>query len=37
MIVSYETLRNLTEVIGRAQVGLMMLDEGHRMKNSGEV
>ncbi|TIB81083.1 DNA supercoiling [Wallemia mellicola] len=34
MIVSYETLRNLTEVIGRAQVGLMMLDEGHRMKNS---
>ncbi|TIB64422.1 hypothetical protein E3P78_01186 [Wallemia ichthyophaga] len=34
MIVSYETLRTLQSVIGKAQVGLMMLDEGHRLKNS---
>ncbi|PWN37821.1 uncharacterized protein FA14DRAFT_118818 [Meira miltonrushii] len=34
MIVSYETLRNLVEVLGEAEVGLLLCDEGHRLKNS---
>lgn len=34
MIVSYETLRNLTTVLGEAEVGLLLCDEGHRLKNA---
>ena len=37
MIVSYETLRGtLVEELGRAPVGLLLCDEGHRLKNAGE-
>lgn len=35
MIVSYETLRNLVEVLKGTQVGLLLCDEGHRLKNTG--
>ena len=34
MIVSYETLRNIVDVLGEAEVGLLLCDEGHRLKNS---
>lgn len=34
MIVSYETLRGLTDHIGETEVGLLLCDEGHRLKNS---
>lgn len=34
MIVSYETLRNLVDVLGEAEVGLLLCDEGHRLKNA---
>lgn len=34
MIVSYESLRNLTESLGETEVGLLLCDEGHRLKNS---
>lgn len=34
MIVSYETLRNLQELLGNTEIGLMLCDEGHRLKNS---
>lgn len=30
---SYETLRNLTTELGEAEVGLLLCDEGHRLKN----
>lgn len=33
LIVSYETLRNLTTEMGQAEVGLLLCDEGHRLKN----
>ena len=36
MIVSYETLRNLTTYIANCEIGLLLCDEGHRLKNSGE-
>lgn len=37
MIVSYETLRGtLVEELGNAPVGLLLCDEGHRLKNAGE-
>lgn len=35
MIVSYETLRNLTEGLADTEVGLLLCDEGHRLKNAG--
>lgn len=35
MIVSYETLRTLTVYLARCPIGLMLCDEGHRLKNSG--
>lgn len=35
MIVSYETLRNLQEELGNTEVGLLLCDEGHRLKNAG--
>ena len=34
MIVSYETLRTLTTYISNATIGLLLCDEGHRLKNS---
>ncbi|UZJ56679.1 hypothetical protein CBS101457_005999 [Exobasidium rhododendri] len=34
LIVSYETLRTLTEELGETEVGLLLCDEGHRLKNS---
>jgi DNA repair and recombination protein RAD54 and RAD54-like protein len=35
MIVSYETLRTLTVHLANATIGLLLCDEGHRLKNSG--
>ena len=35
MIVSYETLRSLTEYLAGCSIGLLLCDEGHRLKNSG--
>ena len=34
MIVSYETLRNLQELLGNTEIGLLLCDEGHRLKNT---
>ncbi|KAK4048006.1 DNA-dependent ATPase protein rad54 [Microbotryomycetes sp. JL201] len=34
VIVSYEKLRTLTDELGQTQVGLVLADEGHRLKNS---
>ncbi|KIM87179.1 hypothetical protein PILCRDRAFT_815650 [Piloderma croceum F 1598] len=34
MIVSYETLRTLTEYLAGCSIGLLLCDEGHRLKNS---
>ncbi|KAJ7343391.1 DNA repair protein, SNF2 family [Mycena albidolilacea] len=34
MIVSYETLRNLTAHLAGCSIGLLLCDEGHRLKNS---
>ncbi|KAI0054159.1 DNA repair protein SNF2 family [Auriscalpium vulgare] len=34
MIVSYETLRTLTVHLAGARIGLLLCDEGHRLKNS---
>ncbi|BGP40059.1 DNA-dependent ATPase protein rad54 [Rhodotorula kratochvilovae] len=34
VIVSYEKLRTLTDELGEAEVGLLLADEGHRLKNS---
>lgn len=36
MIVSYETLRTLTTYLANCSIGLLLCDEGHRLKNSGE-
>lgn len=36
MIVSYETLRILTVHLANCTIGLLLCDEGHRLKNSGE-
>jgi DNA repair and recombination RAD54-like protein len=35
MIVSYETLRSLHDELANCEVGLLLADEGHRLKNSG--
>ncbi|KAI0306483.1 DNA repair protein, SNF2 family [Multifurca ochricompacta] len=34
MIVSYETLRTLTTHLANCKIGLLLCDEGHRLKNS---
>ncbi|THH33942.1 hypothetical protein EUX98_g203 [Antrodiella citrinella] len=34
MIVSYETLRTLTAYLANCSIGLLLCDEGHRLKNS---
>lgn len=36
MVVSYETLRSLEDELAGCPVGLLLCDEGHRLKNSGE-
>lgn len=36
MIVSYETLRSLNDELAGCEVGLLLADEGHRLKNPGE-
>jgi SNF2 family DNA or RNA helicase len=36
MIVSYETLRTLTALLANCNIGLLLCDEGHRLKNSGK-
>ena len=36
VIVSYEKLRSLTEHLGETAIGLLLADEGHRLKNSSE-
>lgn len=33
LIASYERLRNLVAEIGETEVGLLLADEGHRLKN----
>ena len=35
MIVSYETLRTLNPYLAYCEIGLLLCDEGHRLKNSG--
>jgi DNA repair and recombination RAD54-like protein len=35
MIVSYETLRTLSTRLANCSIGLLLCDEGHRLKNSG--
>jgi len=37
MIVSYETLRTLTVHLANCKIGLLLCDEGHRLKNSGNL
>jgi DNA repair and recombination RAD54-like protein len=37
MIVSYETLRSLQEELANCPIGLLLADEGHRLKNAGEL
>ena len=34
LIISYESLRGYTEIIKKTEVGLLLCDEGHRLKNS---
>ncbi|KAJ1772731.1 DNA-dependent ATPase protein rad54 [Coemansia sp. RSA 1843] len=34
LIISYETLRTYIDVLGSSPIGLLMCDEGHRLKNS---
>ena len=33
LIISYETLRAYTPILKRTEIGLLMCDEGHRLKN----
>ena len=37
MIVSYETLRSLKDELRDAPIGLLLADEGHRLKNTGQL
>lgn len=36
MIVSYETLRTLQDELAGCPIGLLLADEGHRLKNAGQ-
>ena len=36
LIVSYETLRTLQPYLANVEVGLLLCDEGHRLKNGGK-
>jgi DNA repair and recombination RAD54-like protein len=33
LIISYESLRIYSNILGKAEIGLMLCDEGHRLKN----
>lgn len=35
LIISYESLRMYAPVLAQTPIGLMLCDEGHRLKNSG--
>lgn len=35
VIVSYERLRMLSDELGNTEIGLLLADEGHRLKNAG--
>lgn len=37
MIISYETLRSVTAHLASCTIGLLLCDEGHRLKNSGKL
>lgn len=37
MIVSYETLRTLQDELANVPIGLLLADEGHRLKNAGQL
>jgi DNA repair and recombination RAD54-like protein len=37
MIVSYETLRTLQDELAGVPIGLLLADEGHRLKNAGKL
>ena len=37
MIISYETLRSLKDELRDSPIGLLLADEGHRLKNTGGV
>lgn len=34
LIISYETLRNYADLIKKTEIGLLLCDEGHRLKNA---
>lgn len=34
LIISYESLRDLSKVLKASPIGLLLCDEGHRLKNS---
>lgn len=34
MFISYETLRGHADIVGNSEIGLIICDEGHRLKNS---
>ncbi|KAJ3071028.1 DNA-dependent ATPase protein rad54 [Podochytrium sp. JEL0797] len=34
LIISYESLRGYSELLSRTEIGLLMCDEGHRLKNA---
>ncbi|KAJ3384046.1 DNA-dependent ATPase protein rad54 [Lobulomyces angularis] len=34
LIISYETLRAYTEILKKTEIGLLLCDEGHRLKNA---
>jgi DNA repair and recombination RAD54-like protein len=34
LIISYESLRDLSKVLKDSPIGLLLCDEGHRLKNS---
>ncbi|KAI9342890.1 P-loop containing nucleoside triphosphate hydrolase protein [Obelidium mucronatum] len=34
LIISYESLRSYAELLSRTEIGLLMCDEGHRLKNA---
>lgn len=33
LIISYETFRNYSDILNASEVGLLLCDEGHRLKN----
>jgi len=37
LIISYESLRMYAPILAQTPIGLMLCDEGHRLKNSGMI